>query len=48
MIWDLSYKMSLFGWCSTGQHKLCRVSYIDWNKNNRSCSCKCHSEASGE
>lgn len=36
--------MSKFGWCSTGHHDTCRIKYINWNNNERVCSCECHTQ----
>jgi hypothetical protein len=35
-------KTTRFGWCGSGHHKECRVSFVDWNKNEIRCSCECH------
>jgi hypothetical protein len=37
---------SLFGWCmpNTEDHKNCRVAYLDWNNEQRTCSCTCHTK----
>lgn len=34
----------LMGWCTTGQHDKCRISFIDWNGNTVRCGCLKHPE----
>ena len=38
----MTIKTSKFGWCATSHHEECRVSFVDWSKNDNVCSCECH------
>ena len=40
----MTIKTTRFGWCTTGHHDQCRVSFVDWAKNDNVCSCECHVE----